>query len=170
MNCSISGEAKKTLVPCSTASKNLKRRPTIEWCIYGTPVPQPRPRISMRGGFAKAYTPADHPIVAFRKAVGVGALRRLSRQEWVAHHNGGPVRVEVWCVFVRPKSHYGKKGTLKPEAPLLPRPDVDNLAKGVLDALTTCGVLSDDVVVKDVRCKKRYVSAKIPAHTVVRVL
>lgn len=106
----------------------------------------------------------------YRKAVAAGALRRLSKQGWSKHHNGGPVRVEVWCVFVRPKSHYGRKGLLKQDAPRLPRPDVDNLAKGVMDALTTCGVLSDDVVVKDVRCKKRYVSDKIAAHTVVRVL
>jgi Holliday junction resolvase RusA-like endonuclease len=139
-----------------------------EFVVYGMPVPQPRPRISMRGGFAKAYTPADHPIVAYRKAIAKAALKANPLKDW-RKKLGRRVRLEVWCVFQRPKSHRRANGSLLDKAPALPRPDTDNLVKGVMDALTTAGIYSDDVVVADHRCRKRYVGARIAPHTVVRV-
>lgn len=133
------------------------------------PIPQPRPRISMRGGFARAYTPADHPIVAFRKSVIAAALEVQTKASW--HSSlGQTVRVRADFNFVRPKSHYRSGGRLKDDAPPLPRPDVDNLAKGVLDALTMAGVWEDDVVVACLVASKRYVSAKLEPHTVIEIL
>jgi Holliday junction resolvase RusA-like endonuclease len=52
-----------------------------------------------------------------------------------------PVSVIVDAVFARPKSHLTKSG-VKASAPALPRPDVDNLGKAVLDALQE--VMGDD--------------------------
>jgi Holliday junction resolvase RusA-like endonuclease len=51
----------------------------------------------------------------------------------------------------------------------MPRPDTDNLVKAVMDALTDAGVWDDDTVVVNEGCRKRYVSARVGAHTVVRV-
>ena len=54
----------------------------------------------------------------------------------------GPVRVKLAFVFKRPKSHFRSNGVeLRPEAPAkhTARPDADNLAKAVLDALTQLG-------------------------------
>lgn len=47
-----------------------------------------------------------------------------------------------------------KKG-LRKSAPMLPREDVDNVAKAVLDALT-CVAWHDDKQVADLHVKKRY--------------
>ncbi len=108
---------------------------TITLSIPGDPVPQPRPRVSTQGGFARAYVPKSHPVHAYRQAIALAAsvagLREQSR----------PVSVVIDAVFARPKSHINKAG-VKPTAPALPRPDVDNLGKAVLDALQD--VMGDD--------------------------
>jgi hypothetical protein len=107
----------------------------ITFSVPGDPVPQPRPRVSTAGGFARAYVPQDHPIHAYRQAVALAARAAGVRQAT------GPVSVIVDAVFARPKSHLNKSG-VKPAAPVLPRPDVDNLGKAVLDALQD--VMGDD--------------------------
>jgi Holliday junction resolvase RusA-like endonuclease len=56
-----------------------------------------------------------------------------------------------------------KKG-LKPTAPITPRPDVDNVAKAVLDAIGP--VLGNDSQVKRLVIEKRYGTE---ARTTVRV-
>ena len=107
----------------------------ITFSVPGDPVPQPRPRVSTAGGFARAYVPKDHPIHAYRQAVTVAARAAGVRQAT------GPVSIIIDAVFARPKSHMNKGG-VKPAAPVLPRPDVDNLGKAVLDALQE--VMGDD--------------------------
>ncbi len=140
----------------------------VSFMFYGTPAPQPRPRISMNGGFARAYTPADHPVVEYRRSVVQSALAVLTKKQWKERLRSR-VKMELWCVFQRPQSHLLASGLPNAKAPAVPRPDVDNLLKGVMDALTDAGVWSDDVVVVDSRVRKRYVGRAIESHTVVFV-
>lgn len=107
----------------------------IAFTIPGEPVPQPRPRVSTRGGFARAYVPKTHAVHAYRQAVADAA-----RAAGAGVH-GDPVIVVIDLVWERPKSHMRKAG-VKPDAPVLPRPDVDNAAKAILDALN--GVAWED--------------------------
>ena len=46
-------------------------------------------------------------------------------------------------VFVRPKSHFRKDGTLRPGVPVLPRGDNKNLLSGVEDALNGIAYVDD---------------------------
>jgi Holliday junction resolvase RusA-like endonuclease len=100
----------------------------ITFTIPGDPVPQPRPRVSTQGGFARAYVPASHAIHAYRAEVQL----RAKAAGVVASTD--PLSVEIVATFARPTSHLTKKG-VRATAPTLPRPDVDNIAKGILDAL-----------------------------------
>jgi Holliday junction resolvase len=102
---------------------------TVTFVVPGEPVPQPRARVSTRGGFARAYVPRQHPVHAYREGIAVTAKAAGSTITKEA------VSVTILALFARPKSHLNKSG-LKKTAPLLPREDVDNLAKAVLDALT----------------------------------
>ena len=116
--------------------------------LVGEPVPQPRVRVSTRGGFARAYVPSKHPVHAFRQQIS-----RLASRCWQTDQ---PVSVTINAVFSRPKSHYNKSG-VKASAPLLPRADADNVAKAVLDAITDSGAIwHDDTQVAKLTVDKRY--------------
>lgn len=115
--------------------------------VPGDPVPQPRPRVSTAGGFARAYVPATHAVHGYRAAVAAAA-----RAAGVTK-TSEPLNVVIDAVFSRPKSHMRKAG-VKPDAPKLPRPDVDNVAKAVLDALQD--VIGDDTSVARLVVEKSY--------------
>ena len=131
----------------------------ITFSVPGEPVPQPRPRVSTRGGFARAYVPAKHPVHAYRAAIA-NAARAAG-----AGVHGEPVGVLIDLVWERPKSHLRKSG-VKPDAPQYPRCDVDNAAKAVLDALN--GVAwEDDSQVCSLTVAKHYGTE---ARTVVQIV
>ena len=117
---------------------------TITFTIEGNPVPQPRARISTRGGFGRAYTPGDHPIHAYRAAVAAAA-----RAAGAEPTDTVPITLIVDLVFARPKSHYRKSG-LKPDAPKLPRPDCSNVLKGIEDALNGVAWVDDTQIGKEI--------------------
>jgi Holliday junction resolvase RusA-like endonuclease len=126
--------------------------------IAGDPVPQPRPRVSTAGGFARAYVPKGHPVHAYRQAVALAARAAGLRDE------ARPVSVVIDAVFGRPKSHLNKSG-VKASAPQLPRPDVDNIGKAVLDSLQD--VMGDDTMVSRLVVEKSWGTK---GRTTVRVL
>lgn len=68
----------------------------------------------------------------------------------------GPISLELEFRFKRPASHLTKKGELAAGAPRLhiQRPDADNLAKAVMDALTDIGVWRDDSQVMRLKVSK----------------
>ena len=130
----------------------------IAFTVPGDPVPQPRARVSTRGGFARAYVPKTHAVHAYRQAVADAA-----RAAGAGVH-GEPVSVVIDLVWERPKSHMRKSG-VKPDAPVLPRADVDNAAKAVLDSLN--GVAwEDDSQVQRLVVEKSYGAE---ARTTVRI-
>jgi Holliday junction resolvase RusA-like endonuclease len=56
----------------------------------------------------------------------------------------GPAELVATFSFARPKSHHGKRG-LRPSAPAqhIQRPDIDKLARALLDALTSIAYTDD---------------------------
>lgn len=70
----------------------------------------------------------------------------------------GPVGLFITFLIPRPKSHFLRSG-LRETAPFycMKKPDVDNYAKAVMDALTVLGVFVDDSLVCDLRVIKRFV-------------
>jgi Holliday junction resolvase RusA-like endonuclease len=125
----------------------------MHWTLHvpELPVPQPRVKASRRGEFIHIYTPAR--AEKFKKAVRASAKDNGLRGRLLE----GPVSVTVVCLLPRPKSHFTKRG-LRPSAPLwhTKRSDVDNYAKGILDALTREGVWKDDGQVAELAVRKVY--------------
>jgi Holliday junction resolvase RusA-like endonuclease len=129
----------------------------VSFTVAGQPVPQPRPRVSTAGGFARAYVPGKHPVHAYREAIAAAARAAGLTT------TGDVLNVVIDAVFERPKSHMNKAG-VKSTAAKLPRPDVDNIAKAVLDALQD--VMGDDSLVGRLVVEKSYGTE---ARTTVRV-
>ena len=129
----------------------------ITFTVLGDPVPQPRARITTRGKFAHAYTPKSHPVHGYRQQLAVAARAAGLTP------TGEPLDVVIDAVFERPKSHMNKSG-VKATAPKLPRPDVDNVAKAVLDSLQD--VMGDDTMVARLVVEKSWGAE---ARTTVRV-
>ena len=111
----------------------------VTFSVAGDPVPQPRVRVSTVGGFGRAYVPKSHAVHAYRQAVALAAKAAGCEP------HPQPVNVVIDFVFARPKSHLRKSG-VRTDAPRLPRADLDNMAKAVLDSLNGVAWVDDSQV------------------------
>lgn len=127
--------------------------------VPGQPVPQPRPRFTRHGG-GRTYTPSGHAIHGYRQAIVLVA--QAARIKLI----DGLALLHVEAIFERPKSHW-RKHDLKPDVPLAPNGDGDNILKGIADALTDAGVWPNDKLVIDWRIRKRYAARNEQGRTVI---
>lgn len=125
---------------------------TTAFFAAGIPKGQPRPRAFSRGGHARVYDPGT--AEGWKSAIAVAAqANRLAGQ-----FQERPLRVELRFTFARPKSHRRTCGLVKDGAPRFhtSKPDADNAAKAVLDALTQIGAWHDDAQVAELNVLKVY--------------
>lgn len=108
----------------------------IQLVVNVKPIAQPRHSVSTRGGFVKHYIPKTHPVHAYREAI-VQAAKTIQQKGPIE----GPVRLE--CVFCFKRSGRKRVGWR------IARPDLDNLEKAVMDALTEAGIWLDDAQVAE---------------------
>lgn len=110
--------------------------------VLGKPVAQPRHRAACQGGYARLYLPSDHPVHDYKCRIKtVAATQAIKKIE-------GPVRLDLLFAFAQPK---GRKRQFK-----ISKPDLDNLEKAVMDALTDAGVWCDDAQVVEKHSTKMY--------------
>jgi Holliday junction resolvase RusA-like endonuclease len=119
---------------------------TLAFTITGEPKGQPRPRAFARkmGSIHVARFYDSDVADAWKRAVQIALLEMVKQTRWEL--TLGPVSVSLNFAMPRPKSHSGMKG-LKSSAPVhhVGKPDVDNLAKLMLDQITRSGnVWRDD--------------------------
>lgn len=112
--------------------------------VYGSPVAQGRPRFFRRGNFVGAYDPDKSRD--WKRTVMAQALEQLGGQ---AEIHDGPLTLKLFFHLPRPKSlpkkvqHHIKK------------PDADNLAKAIKDALRGV-VYRDDSQIVALEVRKAY--------------
>jgi len=138
----------------------------IEFTVTSVPVAQPRQRhrVAMVNGKAMAmnYTPTKSPVTDFKMLV-----RFVAGNYYTGPPLEGPLHVYLAFVMPRPKSRTKKRGP-NPREWHITKPDAENLAKSVLDALT--GTLwRDDRQVCDLMLQKFVASADEQPHVDVRV-
>jgi len=109
------------------------------------PMPAPRPRCVARGGFASTYNPKEYTVWKDRAAQLV--------RDALAQPLGdrlGDFKLTLLVQAERPKTSKLSR----------PKPDVDNYAKGVLDAITDAERLwEDDYQVATLTVGKRWAPA-----------
>lgn len=122
------------------------------------PLPQPRPRFRRIGNKVITYTPKA--AKDYQDEL-VSRYRELLKECYEGKTITQPVNVYLVFGISRPASHYTRKQLLKPSAPNdhTQRPDLDNLAKPVMDALVKAKVLHDDALITVMEIKKTWVHA-----------
>ena len=126
-------------------------REPLDFFVAGLPKGQPRIRAVNRGKFAGVYDPGT---ANDWKA----AVRQEAQDAWDGIPFTGPIGLDLFFWFPRPKSHFNAKGIRKDTAPRwhTHRPDRDNLDKAILDTLKNLGVFIDDAQVCIGKISKQY--------------
>jgi Holliday junction resolvase RusA-like endonuclease len=154
----------------------------IKFHVPGLPVAQPRQRqrVVMAKGRAIAtnYTPRKDRVNEFKAAVRLAgqqaseaSVRQVAGNEQFTlfpfEPIDGPVAVALLFLLPRPGRLRWKKRVM-PRAPHASKPDIENLAKAVLDALT-CILWRDDAQVCQLKIEKHYAAAGEPVGVHIEV-
>lgn len=110
----------------------------IEFEIELDPIPQPRPKARRIGPGIQIYTPNSGPIKAYKAAIAE-AFKQVAGETFEPLK--GPLCLTIGFTFERPHAR------LKEGAHII-KPDLDNLAKGVMDALNGIAWHDDSQIVK----------------------
>jgi len=122
----------------------------IYFVVPGQPVGKGRPRASTRGGFVRMYT--DAKTLSYEAAIAHQATFAMS--VWSVFETAISLRVVAF--YGIPPSWPKRKQLQALHGELIPgKPDLDNVAKAVLDALNGVVYVDDKQVVKLV-AEKRY--------------
>jgi Holliday junction resolvase RusA-like endonuclease len=129
--------------------------------VIADPVAQPRPRATVVAGRPRIYNP---PTTKAYKSQIINLFVRIPGR----YEQGVPVKVTIDYYFDRPKSMNRKKDEDKIICHTK-KPDLDNLNKAVLDALSESGIWHDDRQVADLRSRKFYAPRGKKSHVVITI-
>jgi Holliday junction resolvase RusA-like endonuclease len=118
--------------------------------VFGKPVAQPRPRITVKGSFPHAYIPEKHAIHAWKALIQdkvSDVADSFEESLWPDHLSG--FVVDLVFILPRPKS------LPKKVVEHIKKPDIDNLCKAVLDAMSGI-IYKDDSQVTKLTAQKIY--------------
>lgn len=119
--------------------------PSIIFTVHGEPIPQGSAKAFVHPHTNRAIVTSDNPRTRPWRALVDDAARQVTSEPLT-----GPVAVTIRFTLARPKS--------RPRRDLFPdrRPDIDKLARAILDAITGA-VVVDDAQVVQLACRKDYV-------------
>lgn len=123
----------------------------IAFNVPGEPVGKARPRVTLSGGRAHAYTPAK--TAQYEQLVAVYAHAAMKNAPLLEH----PVRVHLGIYCKVPGTWSKKKRTdaLSGRERPAKKPDIDNVAKGIFDGMNGI-VWVDDSQIVELVCAKYY--------------
>jgi len=131
----------------------------VSFVIKGIPKVKKRPRFAIRNGKVLTYTPKSTAI--FENLV------RLKAEKEFTHPLNGAIRVAIRFHLPRPKKMIWKTKPM-PETYSDKRPDIDNLAKSVIDGLTGIA-FKDDGQIADLHLTKKYHAGNNEPKTIIIV-
>lgn len=122
----------------------------ISFIVYGEPVAQGRPRFTTVNGHAKAYDPEKS--YSYKQLVRLEATKVMPPEPWQK-----AIKIEVRACRSIPKVFSKKRQIMAIQGDIRPttKPDIDNIVKGIKDALK--GVIwRDDSQVVEIVASKWY--------------
>lgn len=129
----------------------------VSFIIKGIPQVKQRPRFAMKKGKVYAYTPKS--TASFENLV------KLKAEEEFPKPLEGSVRLAIRFYMPRPKRLIWKTKPM-PEIHSDKRPDIDNLAKSVIDGLNNVAFI-DDAQVADLHITKKYHAGNDESKTII---
>lgn len=127
----------------------------IHFSVEVVPVGKGRPRFSRRGGFVRTYT--DAKTLAFEARVREACAQAMGSMEPLA--TPMHLRIEAWLPV--PASWSKKRRQEALDGLVMPgKPDLDNIAKAVMDGCQGALFL-DDKQVCQLRVAKRYAATPL---------
>ena len=128
--------------------------------IHQAPLGKGRPRATVRGGHARVYTPTATADWEHFAALKLRAAYVDACSPEPANYMTGPLGCEIVAVFARTAELLRKvKAGYKYPTWRLPhavKPDADNIAKSVLDAVEKAGIIGDDKQIALLTVGKHY--------------
>lgn len=124
---------------------------SLDFSVPGCPIGKDRPRFARAGKSLRVYTPTE--TKRYERAVALLARSALARAEKLC----GPVSVRIDAWYPIPESWSRRKRASALDDGVMPttKPDIDNVAKVVLDGLNRVA-FADDAQIVDLQCRKRY--------------
>lgn len=119
----------------------MRRKDWLAFDVLGVPVPAPRPSVGRRGVYM------DRKSEHWKGLIRDAAQDAMARDGWETAT--GPIRVKLEFVMVR-------RTDTSAQGPHAYRPDLDNLVKLAMDALTRAKVYRDDGLVWDLVARKEW--------------
>ncbi|MCP4903015.1 MAG: RusA family crossover junction endodeoxyribonuclease [bacterium] len=142
-------------IPRATKQYRLREQDPVSFEVFGTPRPKGSKKAYVMAGKAILVECNQKLLVPWKRLVTAAAVENRPPRPIK-----GPVEVTLYFWFERPRAHFraGKyKDQRKPAAPYYHsyRPDIDKLARAVLDCLTGI-VYEDDAQVCVLNMRKAY--------------
>ena len=126
--------------------------PVLTFAVGGVPQGARRHRMALRGSRPVAYHADEHLMAEHEIAT-------MARSLWRGAPLDGPVRLVVTTYHRRPQSLAKTRRWWGDEVrPYVGKPDADNVAKLVMDALTRAGVWVDDTRVHELVVRRWWVA------------
>ncbi len=142
---------------------------TIRVIVHGEAVPQGSTRAFINRRTGRPVVTSDNPRTRpWRDTVATAARFAMGAHGMLTGAVGLIIEIRV----KRPAGHYGKRGTLLPSARRHPttKPDIDKVARAILDALTDVAY-RDDAQVVHLRVFQSYEDdLRIPPRTEVTIV
>lgn len=117
---------------------------TIAFVVHGLPVPKGRPRFRMINGHASTYTPKETTVYEDMVVRAYWGYCASHPDEDLSMMRGAPLRIDLRFYLPPPNGTSKRRREMmyEDEIKFTKRPDIDNLAKSVLDGLN--GIAYDD--------------------------
>lgn len=129
-----------------TSFSNSNNGKSVYFEVVGTPVAKARPRAAHVGGHTRIYTP--------KKSKDFEFMVKKEAEKLFLKPFDGCIRVDIFFYLPRPKRLFWKTKPM-PECYCDKRPDIDNLAKSVLDGLNRIA-FRDDGQISELSVVKKY--------------
>lgn len=128
-----------------------KNTASVAFVVPGVAVGKGRPRFAKRGAFVKVFTP--EATANYENLVKLAAHRAMNGRE--AFVFAVSCTIDIWVEPAPSWSNKKRMAALSGDLFPTSKPDLDNCAKGILDAMNDI-VFKDDKQVVELRLTKRY--------------